>query len=1503
MIMIKMVHGINLKKFLNLSLLIFLLTSNILNAETKPKPWIGIEFADITDEFIKINNLDLNTPKNIIITGVVKGSAADEAKIIPGDVVISMDNKPTNKMDDLVDILLTKHAEDVVALKIYREGKTLIKKVKLKKYPDPGYKPSWLAGSKILKNPPIKQKTYGLDVVFFANKDLIAYPKYFSKDIIRKYDHDNFTVACIVRGSNTKLKLYDQLISIDNKPAKGNFQLSEKPVNVKIKRNNRTINLKITPTQTNLQTSRSDCTPEFVDYDCAIDTDAALKIKASIEKDSSGRQVSNVKKGLALKKALNCYENVNANIIPFHKIFIKAGGGNIIFDDYSDYLIFLQYSKEKNLSEINSTLKKAKIKLKEFEEFQEIYPNHSMSKAYNRLLDRVASITSFAAGTYSEDFKSTKDDTIQADYETVELTKAALNKIIQKENINSLKAIKFLTSKYRYFLRANEQDYIVKMYNKARKNIDWKKDNLDKYFDDIYDDLSSVYSSQGKIDLTLEVLQEGIKIAEVNYDNLYFKNAYSDLIFMFALQKMTFKFSEFSDEAENFYTKAKKHLSNLDSLSTEDHEKMLKIGKDYYIDTILNINFLNFSLGVKDSALIYPLKGIEYIKANPKYNFDISYSNTLVALLEASIMEDNIQNFTYAKNEIDIYISKSAGDRKKLRSLLNISGQLLYSYDKVGFYSDGSEYINFIEKTFDLKTYKKNPVMRASMIMHDYYSGVYAKREGNIKKAKLIFEEMYKVSKLDLLFSKKNSSITTEQTIAILKVVPELYEIYYQESNYEKLNEYNQLFYNNGFDKISKKNLKETINFVGVDSLKIFNIFLKNYNITNNTKKFNMTKSFLMKEIMNYIGYIKKDDQVFFANSITNRQTILTDISNIAVTLISSGHVKDGKELLNKIYPIIIEEYNKKSSQLVWNPNIEDNIFGSIYLEVAEDYFQEDKTFINKAYTVAQAGKNLFTSRDVSKAIAKKSFKDPEGLIEKYENIKRELSVNLRSKQFAPKETSGDTEISEKLNQRNRELQGQLVKLEKQIKTKIPAYFKLKNIQTVKISEIQSLLQKDEILLDYYFYDKDVRVALITKDSFEILSNKINLQKLNNLNKKIRNSLIPSNGAIQPYEVNKSFDLNNATFSFLQKKTNKYNNIIVIPDGPLNSIPLHALAYSKSNNCLDCRNIKFNLDNYQFNYFPSVETFSNIDTVAQEFKTIKLDNTKAKLKNAVKTTAEVSKEKTLVGVFKKITEITKNKNKKEVTKKRSKIDKELFYLGVGDPDLYSKNQAKKVDQNKKVTMLRSLFENGKINSESIKEIYGPVDGSAEEIKQVADYLSPLKSKILLRNDAKELNLKELDLSTYKIIHFATHGEISGAIKGINEPFLVLSPPSQSSSEDGLLTMSEIMSFDTNADLVVLSACNTAAGDESGSEGFSGLAKSFFMSGAKSVLVSNWYVETYSAKELVISLFKNLKDNPNSSISNGLNMTMLNMVKNEKERSHPMFWAPFVVVGKNQPLFF
>ena len=129
----------------------------------------------------------------------------------------------------------------------------------------------------------------------------------------------------------------------------------------------------------------------------------------------------------------------------------------------------------------------------------------------------------------------------------------------------------------------------------------------------------------------------------------------------------------------------------------------------------------------------------------------------------------------------------------------------------------------------------------------------------------------------------------------------------------------------------------------------------------------------------------------------------MNELVQIAKLFIEINLEKDGLEILNKVYPLILQDLNEKGSKELWKPNTEDSIIGNIYLDLAENHFQNNKTFLNKAYTIAQAGKNLFTSRDVSKAIAKKSFKDPEGLIEKYENTKRQLSVNLRSKQFARK--------------------------------------------------------------------------------------------------------------------------------------------------------------------------------------------------------------------------------------------------------------------------------------------------------------------------------------------------------------------------------------------------------------------------------------------------------------------------------------------------------------------
>lgn len=112
------------------------------------------------------------------------------------------------------------------------------------------------------------------------------------------------------------------------------------------------------------------------------------------------------------------------------------------------------------------------------------------------------------------------------------------------------------------------------------------------------------------------------------------------------------------------------------------------------------------------------------------------------------------------------------------------------------------------------------------------------------------------------------------------------------------------------------------------------------------------------------------------------------------------------------------------------------------------------------------------------------------------------------------------------------------------------------------------------------------------------------------------------------------------------------------------------------------------------------------------------------------------------------------------------------------------------------------------------------------------------------------------------------------VAGVAEPALVLSLPSvPSDRDDGLLTASEVAQLSLNADWVVLSACNTIAGDKPGAEALSGLARSFFYAGARALLVTHWAVETSAATRLTTSTFRLLRQNPSLGRSEALREAM------------------------------
>jgi CHAT domain-containing protein len=137
--------------------------------------------------------------------------------------------------------------------------------------------------------------------------------------------------------------------------------------------------------------------------------------------------------------------------------------------------------------------------------------------------------------------------------------------------------------------------------------------------------------------------------------------------------------------------------------------------------------------------------------------------------------------------------------------------------------------------------------------------------------------------------------------------------------------------------------------------------------------------------------------------------------------------------------------------------------------------------------------------------------------------------------------------------------------------------------------------------------------------------------------------------------------------------------------------------------------------------------------------------------------------------------------------------------------------------------------------------------------------------------------------------------------GNGEPALVLTLPNQATaSDDGLLNASEIAQLKMDAELVILSACDTAAGGaDSDALGLSGLARAFFSAGTRSLLVSNWPVISEAAKDITTSMFQNIEPDQPTNHADALQQAILQVManaKNDLER-HPVYWAPFVVIGE------
>jgi CHAT domain-containing protein/uncharacterized protein HemY len=203
-----------------------------------------------------------------------------------------------------------------------------------------------------------------------------------------------------------------------------------------------------------------------------------------------------------------------------------------------------------------------------------------------------------------------------------------------------------------------------------------------------------------------------------------------------------------------------------------------------------------------------------------------------------------------------------------------------------------------------------------------------------------------------------------------------------------------------------------------------------------------------------------------------------------------------------------------------------------------------------------------------------------------------------------------------------------------------------------------------------------------------------------------------------------------------------------------------------------------------------------------------------------------------------------------------------------------------------------VFENtGNIQIAAVKK-FSRLEYTGTEVEKISSLFRNGSADVYLRNDATEENVKKGgELKKFNYIHFATHGYINEEKPDLSS--LVLTR-GNSSEEDGFLQATEIFNLNLNADLVVLSACQTGLGKLIRGEGMVGLTRAFMYAGTPSIVVSLWSVSDMSTAVLMGEFYKNLIKNKLTK-TDALRKAQLTLIAGGKY-AHPFYWAPFILIG-------
>lgn len=187
----------------------------------------------------------------------------------------------------------------------------------------------------------------------------------------------------------------------------------------------------------------------------------------------------------------------------------------------------------------------------------------------------------------------------------------------------------------------------------------------------------------------------------------------------------------------------------------------------------------------------------------------------------------------------------------------------------------------------------------------------------------------------------------------------------------------------------------------------------------------------------------------------------------------------------------------------------------------------------------------------------------------------------------------------------------------------------------------------------------------------------------------------------------------------------------------------------------------------------------------------------------------------------------------------------------------------------------------------------PLAGAKQEVLNIA---SLFDTKALLGEEASEASFKK-NAAQYSVLHIATHGLLED-----NSPLFSSLAMTPTDGEDGLLHTYELYNLNLNADLIVLSACNSGIGEISKGEGVVSIARGFAYAGVPNIVMSTWAVSDLCTEEIMSDFYKNLKLGLSKDVAlQQAKISFLAKHKNEGQVLAPFFWGGFILTGNNNPV--